>query len=48
MDPKGTDICVPNIVDMYENHPDNLDDFAANYFYEKAYMNYELDGLQSK
>ena len=48
MDLEDTSICAPNILDYYENHPDNLDDFAANHFYEKADMNYELDGLQSK
>ena len=48
IDPEYTNIYAPNIIDRYENCPDNLYDlclahFAAMYIHEEANMNYEPD-----
>ena len=46
MDPEDNNIYAYNIIDRYENHPDNSDDkyladFTASYIFEKADINYE-------
>ena len=52
MDPGDTNIYAYNIIDRYENRPDNSDDkylagFAASYIFEKADMNNEQEDEKS-
>ena len=52
MDPSDTNIYAPNIIDRYENRPDELNemcyaDFAANYIPESADVVYEPDDIRS-
>ena len=51
IDPKYTNIYAPNIIDRYENCPDNLDDFClphfvATYIREEANMN-QIDTIKN-
>lgn len=48
MDSEASNIYAPNMINKYENRPDNLDemcltDFAASYIYKKTDMNYKPD-----
>ena len=51
-DPEDSNVCAPNIIDIYENRPDYLDDmclaiFASSYVYEKVDISYESDNEKS-
>ena len=48
VDSEASNIYAPNMINKYENRPDNLDemcltDFAASYIYKKTDMNYKPD-----